>query len=123
MSKLCPHCRLPLRALGRIISATSEDGSYSAVIGLCRRCVLDDRKLPDSLRGRQRAIERALSDPSKYLCTMYADPGAVTLALALLRHKDFSARTLAAIGWLDSESVPQQARNEAPKRLNQFAIG
>ena len=112
-----------MRALGRIITATSEDGLYSAVIGLCRRCTLADRKLPEPLRDRQRTIERALSEPAKYLCTMYADPGAARLALALLGHKDFSARTLAALGWLGNEWTPERETNEAPRRLNQFVVG
>jgi hypothetical protein len=112
-----------MRALGRVISATSEDGLYSAVIGLCRRCALDDRKLPEQLRGRPHAIERALSDPSKYLCTVYADPGAAQLALALLRHKEFSARALAALGWLGDQLIVQAEKSEAPKRLQQFAVG
>ena len=123
MSKLCPHCRLPLRSLGRVITATSNDGLYSAVVGLCRRCAVSDRNLSAPLRGKQVAIERALSDPSKYLCTMYADPGAARLAMAMLGHQDLSSRTLAALGWLGDERAQTNHKSEAPLRLQRIELG
>jgi hypothetical protein len=123
LNKRCPHCQLPLRSLGRVITATSADGLYFAVIGLCRRCTLSDRNLPEPLRGRQAAIERALSDPGRYLCTLYADPGAARLAMALIGHKELSSRTLAALGWLGDEWAQIGRKSEAPSRLQRIEVG
>jgi len=109
-----------LRALGQVIAATSDDGLYTGVIGLCRRCALSDRDLPEPLRGRQAAIERALTEPGKYHCTMYADPGAAHLAMALLRHAGYSSRTLATLGWLGDEWAQIERKSEAPARLRQI---
>jgi hypothetical protein len=122
LSKGCPNCRLPLRSLGRVLLVTSDDGLHSAVIGLCRRCTVSDRRLPEPLRGRQAAIERAFCDPASYFCAVFADPGAARLAMALLGHADYSARTLAALGWLGNECKATVQESEAPKRLRRFEV-
>jgi hypothetical protein len=118
LSKLCPHCRLPLLKLGRVITATSNDGLYSAVIGLCRRCTLSYRNHPKPLRDRQAAIERALNEPGRYLCTIYADPGTARLAMAMLSHNELSSRTLAALGWIPDGCDGLTCRSpDTPARL------
>jgi hypothetical protein len=89
-------------AIGRAIAATSADGTRSGVIGICRLCTKDEARLPSSLHIKrlQPAMERALADPVRYLCTPYDDIGAAVLAVALVGHPDYATRTLQALGWV-----------------------
>jgi hypothetical protein len=88
--------------VGRAIAATSGDGTRSGVIGICRRCINEEARLPESLHIRrlQPAIDRALNDPGLYLATIYDDIGAAVLAVALVGHPDYATRTLQALGWV-----------------------
>lgn len=105
MTKVCPRCRLPITAIGRAIAATSSDGERSGVVGICRRCTGEEAKLPASLlyRRMQPAADRALNDPERYYCTIYADRGAAILATALLGHPEYATRTLMALGWIPDD--------------------
>ncbi len=89
-------------AIGRAIAATSADGTRSGVIGICRRCTKDEARLPSSLHIKrlQPAMDRALDDPERYLCTTYDDIGAAVLAVSLLAHPDYATRALQALGWI-----------------------
>lgn len=127
MSKLCARCRLPLMFLGRAIAATSDDGSRAGVIGICRRCASDEARLPASLHIKrlQPAVDRAMADPVRYLCTPYDDIGAAALAVALLGHPDYATRTLQALGWISDNCNAFTGKSETlPERLRRgTAIG
>lgn len=96
-----------MAALGRAIAATNGDGTRSGVVGICRRCSLEEARLPKSLHLKrlQPALDRALTDPAPYLCTIYPDIGAATLATALIGHPDFATRALIALGWMPEDSI------------------
>lgn len=105
MTKVCPRCRLPILSIGRAIAAISSDGERSGVIGICRRCSAEGAKLPADLFNKrlQPTIDRALCDPARYFCTLYADIGAAVLATALLGHPDFVNRALIALAWVPDD--------------------
>jgi hypothetical protein len=89
---------LPMRALGRAIAASADD--RTGVVGICRSCDSHLEERPH-LRDRvHRAVERALLDPSKYMCTLYDDHNTVMLAVALIGHPTYALDALSAVGWI-----------------------
>lgn len=114
-------------AVGRAIAATSGDGSRAGVIGICRRCTNDEARLPASLHIKrlQPAMDRALDDPGRYLCTLYNDIDTAVLAVSLLAHPDYATRTMQALGWLPGDCDGFTGKSEdMPGRLRRgTAIG
>lgn len=100
MIKLCPRCRMPAAVLGQAFTAISDDGQRRGVVGICARCMADYCQLsPKARKGMSIALERALDDPGRYAAVLFDDIGAAELATALLGHPEWSAATLAAMGW------------------------
>lgn len=99
--KTCPRCQLPAVAVGRGLAATSADGTRHGVIGICVRCTSALARLPRHARAFMvgPAIDRALDEPDHYLVRLYPDIGACHLAVGLLGHPEWAARTLEALGW------------------------
>lgn len=46
-----------------------------------------------------RAGDRALGDPEKFYCTMYADKATAGMAVGMLGMADLSEQTVLALGW------------------------
>lgn len=102
--KLCPRCRMPAAALGEAFAAISDDGQRRGVVAICARCMADYCRLPPKARkGLCIALERALDDPGRYTAVLFDDIGAAELATALLGHPEWSAATLRALGWMQTE--------------------
>ena len=96
---------MPLRRLGRAFVATSDDGTRTGVVGICEGCISAETRLPLAIRGRRYlpGLDRALDDPERYFVTVYADPGAADLALALLAHPAHRDDALVALGWREPD--------------------
>jgi hypothetical protein len=101
MSRRCPCCGLPARDFGRIASCSSDDQTRHGVVGICRRCTAAEARLPKTIRGKRlnRALDRALAEPDKYLVKLFPDRGAAEVALALLQHPELGGDMLQALGW------------------------
>jgi hypothetical protein len=70
----CPLCRLPLKAVGRLISA-NDDARQNFVFPICNHCTARLGRLPAKLQRRQMMIAmRNLSDdPDKYGVRLFDD--------------------------------------------------
>jgi hypothetical protein len=70
----CPLCRLPLKAIGRLISA-HDDARQNFVFPICNHCTARLDRLPVKLQRRQLAIAiRTLAnDPDKYGVRLFDD--------------------------------------------------
>jgi hypothetical protein len=103
MMHRCPACNLPITPdrIGATFAATSSDQAHHGVVGVCRRCYTNARRLPISTRSKliDRAADRALLDPGKYLCSTFPTIEAATLAAAMTQHAQLAQETLNAIGW------------------------
>jgi len=103
--KKCPACGLPITVatLGDAVAASSDDQRHHVVVGICRRCAASASRIPSRAFHRMlnRAADRALDDPERYLCTRVADAGAARLAIGLLGHPAHSLEALSALGWGD----------------------
>jgi len=101
MRLLCPLCKHPTRSVGRAIAASDHHATHHGVVGLCRACALSGARL--SLPARSRRLERAtsiaLAKPDRYLCCLFADRGAVNLAIGLLGHPQYANAMLDIMGW------------------------
>jgi hypothetical protein len=53
-----------------------------------------------------RAAERAIADPDKYLMRLHPDAGAAKLAVGLLGHPAHALDALKALGWGDCMDLP-----------------
>lgn len=101
-SRRCPCCGLPARDFGKIASVSADDGQTHGLVGICQRCTTAETRLPKSIRWKRmnRALDRALAEPEKYLVKIYPDIGAAQVALALLQHPEHGARDiLDSLGW------------------------
>jgi hypothetical protein len=101
MSRRCPCCGLPARDFGRIASCSSNDGQVHGVVGICQRCTTAEARLPRSIRVKRmnRALDRALAEPEKFLVKLFPDIGAAQLALAMLQHPEHGRAMLEGLGW------------------------
>lgn len=103
--KRCPACRLPITVstLGDAFAASSDDGYHHAVVGICRRCTGTASRLPRAIYRKtlNRAADRALADPVRYLCAPSGSAGAARLAIGLLGHPAHVLEALKALGWMD----------------------
>jgi hypothetical protein len=99
----CPACNLPTppNLIGSTSAATSNDRTCHGVVGICRRCNANARRLPKHTRFKlmDRAADRALLDPGKYLCATFPTIEAARLAAAMTQHAQLGQDTLNAIGW------------------------
>ncbi len=100
--KICPRCQLPAGAVGRAIAGSSADRERHGVIAICTRCCNAMDRLPRKARGNgvRGALDRALDDPARYLVRLYPDINDCKLAVGLLGHPAWAAKTLEALGWL-----------------------
>lgn len=103
MTRRCPCCGLPAHDFGRIASASSNDGRVHGLIAICRRCAAAEAGLPKSIRWKRinRALDRALAEPEKFMVKIYPDPGAAQLAQAMLMHPAHGQVMLAGLGWAE----------------------
>lgn len=103
--KRCPACGLPITvsALGDVLAASSNDGHHHAVVGICRRCTGIAARLPRAIYHKtlNRAADRALADPERYLCAPSGTAGAARLAIGMLGHPAHVLEALNALGWVD----------------------
>ena len=101
--KNCPACNLPISIanLGDAIAASSDDRHHHAVVAICRRCAASASRLPHHTYRKllNRAAERALADPERYLCAPVPEAGAARLAVGLLGHSAYTLATIKALGW------------------------
>jgi hypothetical protein len=101
--KYCPACNLPITVatLGDAVAASSDDHHHHAVVAICRRCTASASRIPLRTYRKllNRAADRALAHPDRYLCTHVADAGAARLATGLLGHPAHALETLKALGW------------------------
>lgn len=98
-----------MRAIGQVIAASSNDRQVHGVLGVCLACQARARRLPLSPRRKlyDRAADRALADPDRYLCTPYPTAAAARLAHGMLQQQDLTAQVMRAMGWLDQEQAAQ----------------
>lgn len=80
----------------------SSIGTQFYVVARCVRCAQADHVLPPSIRAKRqrRAFERAVSNPSKFLCAVFVDKGPASLAKALMANSQYTQNTMAALGWM-----------------------
>ncbi len=101
----CPACNLPTLPsnIGASFACSSNDRTRHGVIGICHRCAIDGERLPRAIRFKtiNRAGDRALDDPGKYLCATFPTIDAARLAAAMTRHRQHGPEALRAIGWGD----------------------
>lgn len=57
-----------------------------------------------------RALDRALADPDRFMCKAYPDNGAARVALALLEHPELGREMLNGLGWWSD--APGLARSD-----------
>lgn len=109
MSRRCPACDLPLRELGQVIAASSNDRQVHGVLGVCLPCQARARRLPLSTRMKlyDRAADRALASPDRYLCTLYPTAATARLAHGLLLQQDLTVQVMRVMGWLEQEQAAQ----------------
>lgn len=107
MKRCCPCCGLPRGLPARAYAVTSNDGQRHAVVGICQRCVDAEVRLPRSARQKRinRAATRALGDPARYYCTMYADPATASMAVGMLGVAGLCEQTVEALGWVQITHV------------------
>lgn len=109
--KRCPACSLPITAatLGDAAAASSDDHLHHVVFALCRRCTASASRIPAHTYRKllNRAADRALADPERYLCTHVADAGAARLAIGMLGHPAHVLEALNAMGWVDGTDLPK----------------
>jgi hypothetical protein len=109
--KYCAACNLPITAanLGDAVAASSDDHRHHVVIAICRRCASSARSLPRGVHRKllNRAADRALADPGRYLCARVADAGAARLAIGLLGHPAHALEALKAMGWWGGLQSPR----------------
>jgi len=69
-------------------------------------------KLPRSSRSTLvwPAVTRALDDPGRYLARLYPEIGTCELAVGMLGHPEWAARTLEAMGWGAAVNPPRECR-------------
>lgn len=108
MKRLCPCCGLPARNVGLIIGASSDDRQVHGLVGICTRCTAAEAKLPKSTKWKRmnRSLDRALANPTKFLCKTFPDIGATHLAEAMLRHPEYGKALLVCLGWWDAGTGP-----------------
>lgn len=53
-----------------------------------------------------RALDRALADPDKYLVKLFPDAGAARVAQAMIEHPDHAGAMLVGLGWWDAGTDP-----------------
>lgn len=103
MAKRCAACNLPMTVatMGDAASASSNDDSLHVVLAICQRCVASRKRVPPAVYQKMlnRAADRAMADPARYLCKTFADPGAARVALGLLAHPSHTLEALGALGW------------------------
>jgi hypothetical protein len=104
MNRRCPCCQLPVQVLGLTVTASSDDGQRHGVVGICLRCHQAAIGLSQDNRRRrmERAADRALAYPWRYLCTLYPDKDQAILAHALLIHPGHTVAMLGVLGWVDA---------------------
>ncbi|MHB1246709.1 MAG: hypothetical protein ACYCZH_09710 [Sulfuriferula sp.] len=109
MKKHCPSCDLPMIRLAACLAVNSNDGTVHGVLGLCERCVAQNRSLPAIARFKRisRAGDRALERPDKYQCALFPDSGSARLAAAMLGHPQHVHKALNALGWGSDASQPE----------------
>lgn len=107
MSRFCPCCGLPVLILDRVVTGTSSCGQIHGVIGICLRCTRAESRLPKAVRFKRmnRALDRALADSSRYLCTVYPTLNAARLAHGMLLQQDLTLQVMKALGWLEQEQA------------------
>lgn len=107
--RLCACCGLPVLILDRVVTGTSSCGQIHGVLGVCLRCTSAESRLPKAVRFKRmnRALARALSDPSRYLCTVYPTLDAARLAHGLLLQQDIRLQVMKALGWLEQDQTAQ----------------
>lgn len=108
MEKRCPACDLPLSHPVASVAVSSNDGMVHGVMGLCERCIVQNRSLPAAIRFKRisRAGDRALVRPDRYLCAIFPNIGAARLAAGMLGHPEHALQTLNALGWGNDTSHP-----------------
>jgi hypothetical protein len=81
---LCPACRLPMHAVGRLVSAT-DDAGLPFVFKICRRCNDRLNGLPFLLQKRamERAIGPLASHPERYEIASFETVAQANLYCAL----------------------------------------
>lgn len=101
MTRRCPACNLPMRMIGQVVAATSNDRLSHGVLAVCSACQARAVRLPPSARMKlyDRAANRALADPDRYLCKTYPTAGAARLARAMLMHPEHGRAMLEGMGW------------------------
>lgn len=101
--KRCPCCNLPMTRLGATVAASTDDKQRHGMFGLCHRCAAENQRLPRAILFKRldRAGDRALANPERYLCAMFPDAGAARVAVGLLGHPAHVQETRAALGWGD----------------------
>ena len=97
----CPCCGLPRPIPARAYAVTSDDGQQHAVVGICLLCCQAEARLPKKTRQKRiaRAADRAMANPLRYYCALFADPGAVHIAVGMLGMAGLSEQTVEALGW------------------------
>lgn len=101
MTRRCPACNLAMRMIGQVITASSNDWQVHGVLAVCSACQVRAARLPTAIRMKlyDRAANRALSDPDRYLCKTYPTVGAARLAHAMLMHPEHAREMLEGMGW------------------------
>lgn len=96
--KRCPCCNLPGRPISRAFSASTKAGEFGVFL-ICQRCDSRLAKLPTGPQSKalDRAAEKALDDPDRFLAKILPDQGAADLVLALLRHPGYVAEMLRSV--------------------------
>ena len=71
------------------------------MVGICQRCSTAEARLPRATRVKRmnRALDRALAEPEKFLVKLFPDIGAAQLALAMLQHPEHGREMLEGLGW------------------------
>lgn len=98
MPRLCPCCNLPVAVPNRAYSATSRVGEHGVFL-ICRGCYGRLMRLPAGPQAKalDRAAEKALADPSRFLAKTYPSRGAAELMVAMLGHPAYASHLLDAV--------------------------
>jgi hypothetical protein len=110
LNRRCAACALPITVatLGDAV-ASSDDHHHHVVVAVCLRCAASASHIPARAYRRllNRAADRALADPDRYLCTRVADAGAAQLAIGMLGHPAHVLQAINAMGWGDGIDQPK----------------
>lgn len=76
----CPLCRLPIRTIGRLVSAI-DDARQNFVFPVCNHCAARLDRLPERLQRRQLAIaiRNLADDPDEYGIRLFDDAVSASL--------------------------------------------